>query len=297
MGGTIRVADREGGGTIFHIVLSLVRAIDHAPQALATLGQIAPADDIRPAAKSFHELNVLIVDDDEINQLLLVTLLTKMGHRVICAHDGRQAVKLASSQIFDLVLMDIRMPVLNGKYAIAELRSNSGPTTDGLPIFVMTANVMDQEVAQYREVGADQVLAKPIDFGQLRQLVATLEPRTRPQSGFGASAHHTIDKAILGGMISLVGTQGAKRALRQMATTTPVLFQVFDHAVATGDEIARQRTVERLAQVLEAFGAKSLVERAIALTPATRIELEAEIHEAMTYLSGLLDEEVQRAFA
>jgi CheY-like chemotaxis protein len=217
----------------------------------------------------------LLVDDDDVNRLLIGTVLTRLGHQVTMAMDGRQGVDLALSRRFDLVLMDIRMPVLNGGDAIRELRATSSPMTNNLPIFAMTANVMDQEVEEYRAAGADEVLAKPVDFVHLRHCMSRLAKSARSTE---ASARPSVSH-----LISLIGVNGARNSLLQLSETVPVLLAAFVDLSAT-DSVVAHRCLERLAQALGTVGLSALGARALALKYD---QVDAFQTEVMAALEGL----------
>jgi CheY-like chemotaxis protein len=161
MDGQIRVEDRAGGGTSFYVDLTM-------PPAMQSQLALTSAPGPKTVPPSNQALNVLIVDDDEVNRILLESLVTQMGHRVSTEGDGRQGVDAARAHHFDLILMDIWMPVMNGLEGIAAIRENGGASGNVVPIFVMTANMMDSDIAACREAGADEILAKPIDVAGLR---------------------------------------------------------------------------------------------------------------------------------
>ena len=160
MGGTISLFDNPGGGAKFVIQLALPPAQSATEADLPTANAAAEAT-----------LNILLVDDSELNRFLIATSLTQKGHHVETAENGQDGVDAALAKRFDLILMDIRMPVMDGTDAIKILRETLSPQTDHLPIIALTANVMEKEVANYRDIGANEVIAKPIDLRKLNETV------------------------------------------------------------------------------------------------------------------------------
>ncbi len=157
MGGTLAVLDREGGGSIFEIHLTL---------PILQTG----SDDAKPEsepANSGPVLSILLADDDEVNRLLVSTLLTRMNHEVTSVANGRDALDMAVTARFDAVFMDIRMPIMDGVEAIELIRASGVRGMAALPIFAMTANIMDSEVRHYLAVGANSVISKPINRAEL----------------------------------------------------------------------------------------------------------------------------------
>ena len=121
------------------------------------------------AAANFHGLRVLLAEDNEVNQQVAVEILSGAGMLVTVAGDGQQALEILARQDFDLVLMDMQMPVLDGLAATAGIRRN--PRWSRLPVIAMTANAMSSDIERCRAAGMQDHIAKPID---VRQLFATL---------------------------------------------------------------------------------------------------------------------------
>ncbi len=163
MSGLIHFEDREGGGTAFKVELIMPLAVSehlHTDQ-----------DDEPTGTQTRRRLNVLLVDDDEVNRILIETFVSKLGHDVCPEIDGRRGVEMARGREFDLILMDIWMPIMSGLEAIEAIRTNGGLTASHVPIIVMTANMMDDNVTACQKAGADEILAKPIDFALLKSKI------------------------------------------------------------------------------------------------------------------------------
>jgi CheY-like chemotaxis protein len=113
-------------------------------------------------------LRILAAEDNPINQLVLQTLLQQVGVDPVMVADGEQALAAWRSQDWDLILMDIQMPVMDGVTASRAIRSEEAaagrPRT---PIIALTANVMRDQVQAYVAAGMDDVVAKPIEVGRL----------------------------------------------------------------------------------------------------------------------------------
>jgi two-component system, sensor histidine kinase and response regulator len=107
-------------------------------------------------------MRLLLVEDNLVNQKLAVRLLEKMGNEVVLAVNGKEAVEMAESEHFDLVLMDIQMPVMSGIEAMRIIRGSKNPRLQRLPIVAMTANAMAGDAEKYLEAGMDGYISKPI---------------------------------------------------------------------------------------------------------------------------------------
>jgi len=117
------------------------------------------------------EARILLVEDDDDNRTLAVELIERMGHSVVTAVDGQEAVRALEQSSFDLVLMDIQMPVMSGIEATAEIRSRERLTKTRTPIIALTAYAMVGDREKYLRAGMDGYLSKPVDTNELRETI------------------------------------------------------------------------------------------------------------------------------
>lgn len=119
-------------------------------------------------------LSVLLAEDNVVNQRVAAALLGTIGHRVTVCNNGREAVLAVESGHFDLILMDIQMPVLDGLAATAAIRALPDRAKAAIPILAISANVREDDVARYREGGIDHVLSKPLRPDSLKAMLAKI---------------------------------------------------------------------------------------------------------------------------
>jgi signal transduction histidine kinase/DNA-binding response OmpR family regulator len=181
MGGQIAVRSTPGEGSVFQFELSLPEGKTPGAGAAATKYPV-----------SARPLRILVAEDVEINREILRTGLERAGHTTVFARDGAEAVELARSEPFDLVLMDVQMPVMDGVEATRRIRNL--PAGD-MPIFALTANVMAQERETYLAAGMDQCLTKPIEWDQLLAAIDRQVAR-REASGAALSATSSSHEAL-----------------------------------------------------------------------------------------------------
>jgi CheY-like chemotaxis protein len=134
---------------------------------------------------SFPEARVLLVEDNEINRIVAMGLLESFDILPDVACDGREALDMLERKPYDLVLMDMFMPVMDGHEATRAIREGGRPYRD-VPIVAMTANVMPDDIARYRAEGMDGHIGKPIELDEVeRVLRRTLSPQLHgsPSSG------------------------------------------------------------------------------------------------------------------
>ena len=116
-------------------------------------------------------LNILVADDNRINQRVASRLLEKRGHEVTLAVNGQEVLALLETQTFDLILMDVQMPVMSGVDTTIEIRRREKKTGHHLPIYAVTANAMKGDREHYVSNGMDGYLSKPIRMNELDQLL------------------------------------------------------------------------------------------------------------------------------
>ena len=115
---------------------------------------------------------ILLVEDNAVNRTIATKLLEKRGHVVIAVENGALAVDVTASERFDLVLMDVQMPVMDGLTATAHIRTREHTTGVHLPIIAVTAHAMDQDRQRCLAAGMDDHLPKPIRSADLFATVA-----------------------------------------------------------------------------------------------------------------------------
>ena len=130
-------------------------------------------------SSSPRSLTVLLVEDHAINQLLATSLLQRWGHTVVLARDGQEAVALFPTQHWDVVLMDMQMPVMGGLEATIRIRA-IGAETPRTPIIAITANALDADRDACIAAGMDDFLAKPIHATALQALLEQHCPPLAP---------------------------------------------------------------------------------------------------------------------
>jgi CheY-like chemotaxis protein len=166
MGGTIDVSSVVGKGSEFVIEVPLQLLEAPGLELAATKGISIVPDHEADRVWDFSGRRVLVAEDNSINAEIVVELLKLRHLDAELATDGAQAVALFRSQPphhYDAVLMDIRMPVLDGLAATRAIRDSGRPDSLTIPIIAMTANAFEEDLEQSRHAGMDMHLSKPVD--------------------------------------------------------------------------------------------------------------------------------------
>jgi PAS domain S-box-containing protein len=178
MGGEIVVESTPGRGSTFRFTIRLHAASagkadlgpiadDEASALVATGIEAAPGE---PEAAAPRPMRVLLAEDNPVNQKLASLMLARLGHEVVVAADGAQAVAQVAAGPFDVVLMDMQMPELDGVEATRRIRAAG----HAVPIVAMTANAMDADRARCLEAGMNGFLAKPVRAPELAEALASV---------------------------------------------------------------------------------------------------------------------------
>ncbi len=299
MGGRIRVESTLGKGTTFEFVISLPDAnapVDESSQLIASplQGSLQQAD--APITRS---LNILLAEDNQVNQRVAELLLTKRGHKVRIANDGHEAIARVREEVFDVVLMDVQMPEMDGVEATAALRAleQAGiPTLKGrrLPIIALTAYAMTGDRERFLAAGADGYVTKPLNPQALWDELARLVPNARQGPDVpindAQSATPPAESVLFDRAGALARAGGNEKVLAEaiklfQKLASGYLSKVRDALVAN-DPKKLERAAHTLRGTLSFYGASEAVAIALALENAGREKTLSGCADKLTQLES-----------
>ncbi|PGH56716.1 hybrid sensor histidine kinase/response regulator [Azospirillum palustre] len=178
MGGEITVASTPGRGSTFRF--SIRSRLAEAPP----VGELGARPALPGAAETPEPtqvpLRLLLAEDNDINRMLVVAMMTRIGHRIDAVTDGRAALDAIVAADYDALILDMEMPVLDGRSTARAIRRMDGPVAR-IPIVGLSADALPEHRDGHLAAGLDAYLTKPIDWDQLNAVLVDLA--TRPQEG------------------------------------------------------------------------------------------------------------------
>ena len=287
MKGRIEIETEPGAGSCFSVTLPLPRG---EAAALPAEAEALP----RALAGPASALSVLVVEDNVVNAMVVEAFVARMGHKPLIASTAEDGLQLLEeAQPFDLVLMDISLPGIDGLEATRRIRAHADPAIRSLPIIAMSAHVFDNEVAHHLQAGMDAFIGKPIAPDGLAETIASVlgrAPAPRDADGGGHAGDgepSIIDPAILAQDRVALGAERGSLMIQTFIETAPAQIDGIRQAMADG-------RVERVADLAHALrgaagslGLRRLADRCSVLEARARMPEAAAVADG---LEGLFEE-------
>lgn len=289
MGGQIAVDSTPGRGSTFFFDLPLA----HVPESGSPPTRIAPQSILLQPLGGAHG-RILLAEDGKASQLVAAAILRKAGYTVELARDGAEAAAAAESSDYDLILMDLRMPLMDGYAATRAIRALHG-LRGRVPIIAMTASVMPDDVERCTEAGMDGHLAKPLSKADLLAAVQrVLDARPRrprvaiPEAEPGATAP-LLDRETLEELRAAVGPGRLPRLISVFTAETRERVRRM-HALS--DPMRIEDEAHSLKAAAGTFGAIALRDAARALEAACQGGEPDAWRRILDILPGLADRSI-----
>ena len=279
MGGSIAAESRAGAGSIFRFSLPVGAASAEA----------APAPP-GPSVSAPGMLRILVAEDNAVNQMVATKMLERQGHRVLAVANGAAALAAARGGDFDLVLMDVMMPVLDGLAATRAIRALPGAAGQ-VKVIGLTAGASREDEAACRAAGMDGFAVKPI---ALERLLAEMA-RVCGGAAAGTTAEDAIDPDVLAGLENALGAGTAAQIAAAFLADAPARLERMRVLAAGGAALQLAREAHALAGSAGTLGLRGLAEAARSLEtglatstadlPARLAPLEALAEKAFAWVA------------
>ena len=277
MGGKLKLRSKPGKGSTFWIglMLPVASSTEHAAKRSTN-------EHSRTVAVS-SSLDVLVAEDNQVNRLLIEALLRRMGHRPTCVVDGEAVVAEAGRRRFDLILMDVQMPRLDGLGAARAIRGSQGPSA-GAPIVALTADALPHRRFVYAVDEIDAFLPKPIDSSALAALIADLTGGRNARTAAEPCASDELDCRVLREIREALGPGRTAQLLTLFAQELAARPAAIRHAIGRSDLAAAAAQAHSLRGASLSVGGRTVGQAAAALERvlATPAPAQAErLHAAL----------------
>jgi signal transduction histidine kinase/DNA-binding NarL/FixJ family response regulator len=279
MGGTLGVESEPGKGSTFHFDVSMAPGQSVAPEAEETAGD--PEPDL--------PLNILLTEDNPTNRLVAARLLDRMGHRADTVGNGAEAIAALERTRYDLILMDVMMPEMDGLTATRLIRANE-VSGIRIPIVGLTAGSGDESVAACLEAGMDAVTTKPVTLARLRSAIAAGCKR----AGLHAEAERQeTTTPRLRELAEMLGAEAVAEIVRTFVEDSQANLEALRDAASRDDRQVVRRVAHSLAGAGRNVGADALAARASVLEESagalSAAQVTAEIAAMQADLDNMLD--------
>ena len=282
MGGEIGVETEPGDGSCFSVTLPLPQGEAAAQPPV----EVVPHGVTRPE----RALDVLIVEDNVVNAMVVEAFVARMGHKPLVAPTAEEGLELLEEQAFDLVLMDISLPGIDGIEATQRIRAHADAAIRSLPVIAMSAHVFDNEVAQHLQSGMDAFIGKPIAPDGLAQTIASVLGRTPGERAAmdggraGDSGEAIIDPAVLAQDRAVLGAERGGLMVDTFIETAPAQIEGIRQALAEGRTERAADLAHALRGAAGSLGLRRLADRCGVLEARARTPEAAAVAEDLDRL-------------
>lgn len=282
MGGSLQVESELGQGSRFHFAIELQQGQLHADvEALAE--------------EPIEQLKVMVVDDDVVNRKVAVGLLVAEGHQVATVTSGQQAITLAAAERFDVILMDLRMPDMDGCEATRQLHEDA-VSSSVPPIVGVTADLSGAAQRLCLEAGMDAVIGKPLRKHELRTCLRQYSPgHPGAMNGSSVDGNQTplVDEVAVDNLIETLGAESFAELVDLFRDSSLEVIDGLFEAYGHGDVATLTLLAHRLRGSARSLGLMRLSEQSAAMEDALEKQARLPNEEQLKQLAALRDRSAQ----
>ncbi|WP_298717587.1 ATP-binding protein [uncultured Oceanisphaera sp.] len=265
MGGSMSLQSTPGLGSCFSFILPLTSAD-------------TPTTEQENELAVLPSLSLLLVEDVTINRAILAAMLEQHGHLVSQAESGEQAVEMARHQAFDLILMDMHLPGIDGLEASRTIRHQTQGLNRDTPVIALTASVAPDDIRRYLAAGLKAVVAKPVQWPRLTQALS---------QAMGIRIQPELEQPLLQEHLRVLGRPRLQAMLNQFTEELPARQAAIEQALAAEDHLELGQLAHRLG------GTARMLDQTRLAEVLSRLEHTAETQNLLTHsLAGELTQAV-----
>ena len=263
MGGEITVSSTEGKGSTFTLNIPLVPVLEHGG---VTKVDALAANVVDTASRG--KKRVLIVEDNPINRSVLSDMLDGLGHEVAEAENGEKGIELAAKRAFDLIIMDISMPGMDGIQTTAEIRRSHGPNQH-IPIYGLSAYADEENRSHAETVGMSGFFTKPIRLNRLRHMLQG----TELDGAVAGLQEIELDDDLVAELLDALGAQETLSKANALFSEAQTVLGSLDET----DPVSVRKRLHRLRGAASTFGLVALAQRLDEAIEDSRLDREVHL--------------------
>ncbi|CAA6606382.1 Predicted periplasmic ligand-binding sensor domain [Rhodospirillaceae bacterium LM-1] len=268
MGGSLSVDSKVGTGSKFQLDIH-VEAAEPVLEA-----------EVSEVQSSTPSLRVFVVDDDEINLRVARQLLLRLGHSPTCFNCGKDAIKALPGADVDAILMDLRMPAMDGMETTRRIRQWEKGRQGRLRILAMTADLTKEVWRQCEEAGMDGGISKPVQLEKLKEALDEIELPDLPIYPRG----HALDKGFLRAQLEILGASEMIRLARLFQKSSRLMIAAMEAAALAGDNQAVEAQAHRMRSAAGPLGLADVADKAGQVEADSRTASQEQLQELVVLL-------------
>jgi len=277
LGGSVAVQSTLNAGSSFAVILPCTIAASPLDRPV-----VIPRDQM---SGMHHQASILIAEDNDINRELVIQMLARLGHEATTSGNGREALMAARAKVFDLILMDIQMPEMDGISAAAAIRALPGAHGNA-PIVAVTANAMVGDRERYLAAGFDDYLAKPLHLDQLQEVVARWTDSPFWQTDNGAEQPVPLDRQRAAQLKTAMSEPDFAALAGRLPKEIDAQIDRAEHAIRANDIDGVRVAFRALHEAAAEFGLRELAALSAALADDA-VDLERTIEHSAAVQSAV----------